>query len=164
MKQSKRAWKKRNKFQSAVTSSPSIDRGKRLRASKRKAERLPPKTLDVAPVQDGFGAQLFFNIHDMSYGDASRSSRQLLDSIKQLTTGQYKIVKHRYCSYRKDRLIKSVFLENSSDVLILMMCHRELVKKIHYFDENKAPNGALCLSSSCFDDGSSFPEMLTCIA
>lgn len=164
MKQSKRAWKKRNKWETIQQGTPSKERDKRLQSRKRVIDRRPPVTREVIPSQEGFESKMVFNIHELGYWDSLRASKQLLESIKQLTTGRYKVVKYKAWSYRKDKVVKSVLLENSSDVLILMMCHREYVKKIYNFDENKAPNGALFLSSSGFDDSSSLPEMLTCVA
>lgn len=164
MKQSKRSWQKRNSWSKPITTSPRIERDKRLATKKRKAANQSPKTIEIQATHDGFEAQIFFDLSDLNYSEHRRMSAVLIDGIKHLATGRYKFKKHKPYTYRKDRMLKSVLLENESDVFLIMMCHREYVKKIHTFKQNEAPDGASFLSSSGLNDRCSLPEMLASVA
>lgn len=166
MSNSKRAWRRRNKWLMTppIKYTEIVRRDKNRERRKKAIKAESPRVAKLPSHPNGWEAQVFYDLSDLSIRAADAMSATLIESIKSIVTGRFKIVTKRFHRWAPNRVIQHVFLENESDVFLLMLCNREHVHKIFEFKKNEAPEGASLLLGSGFDHGSFVPETLTCIS
>lgn len=78
----------------------------------------------------------------MTRRDIVAQQEGVLDFIKTALSGQYKVVKIQPWQNRKDfKIINYVKLAEESDLFSLMLCHREVVRKVFEIKAEEAQTG-----------------------
>lgn len=116
---------------------------KKLKAKRKmKQAQQGPKVRELDRVDGQFEYMVFFTARRMRKAGAERQTSTVLDFLKNSCMGKNKVVYHKHPWYRMD-VIDAVKLESEDDLMMLMLCHRESVRKIFKFQKQEAPEGAL---------------------